>query len=149
MSLARLIYVSEPQLDPAKGSILTQIASIMSSSRRNNKAADITGALVYDESWFLQVLEGDRRAIWETFARINEDERHAGCLLVEMTEAPDRLFRNWWMGLATRDAMTAPAFKPYLVGDVLRADVMSARDILALMSGLAKLGLRREMRSAA
>ena len=149
MALARLIYVSEPQLEPAKGSTLTQIAAIMSSSRRNNQAADITGALVYDESWFLQVLEGDRRAIWQTFARINEDERHAGCLLVEMMEASDRLFGNWWMGLATRDAVTAPAFAPYLVGDVLRADAMSARDVLALMKGLAKLGLRREMRAAA
>ena len=149
MALARLIYVSEPQLDPAAGSTLAQIATILSASRRNNEAANITGALVYDEHWFVQVLEGDRRAIWQTFARINEDERHAGCLLTEMADVDRRMFGNWWMGLATRDAVTAPAFLPYMSKGVLRADAMSGRDVLALMSALAKLGLNRDMHAAA
>jgi hypothetical protein len=149
MALSRLIYVSEPQLDTANGSIIAQLGSIMSASRRNNEAADITGALVYDESWFLQVLEGERHSIWQTFTRINEDERHGGCLLVEMVDTDHRLFGNWWMGLATRDAVTASAFLPYLDRGVLRADAMSGRDVLALMTAVAKLGLNREMRAAA
>ena len=149
MALARLIYVSEPQLDPAAGSTIAQLASILSLSRRNNEAANITGALVYDESWFLQVLEGERRAIWQTFARINEDERHAGCLLLEIVDANWRMFGIWWMGLATRDSITAPAFLPYMSAGVLRADAMSGRDVLALMGALAKLGLNREMHAAA
>ena len=128
---------------------LPQIASILSASRRNNEAANITGALVYDEHWFVQVLEGDRRAIWQTFARINEDERHAGCLLTEMADVDRRMFGNWWMGLATRDAVNAPAFLPYMSKGVLRADAMSGRDVLALMSALAKLGLNRDMHAAA
>lgn len=149
MALARLIYVSEPQFDAAAGSTITQLASILSASRRNNEAAGITGALAYDESWFIQVLEGERRAIWQTFARINEDERHAGCVLIEMADVERRMFGNWWMGLATRDAVTAPAFLPYMMNGVLRADAMSGRDVLALMTALAKLGLNRDMRAAA
>ncbi len=149
MALSRLIYISEPQLDPAHGSTVSQLAAIMAASQRNNRAADITGALAYDDNWFLQVLEGDRRTIWQTFGRIAEDERHAGCLLVEMTEIEARLFGNWWMGLATRKADTAAAFGPYLVNGALRADLMSARDILALMTALAKIGLGRDMRVAA
>ena len=149
MALSRLIYVSEPQLDPALGSTIAQLATILSASRRNNEAANITGALAYDESWFIQVLEGERRAIWQTFARINEDERHAGCVLIEMADADCRLFGNWWMGLATRDAVTASAFLPYMMNGVLRADAMSGRDVLALMAALAKLGLNRDMRVAA
>ncbi len=149
MALARLVYISEPQLDPVAGSTIAQLGSIMAASRRNNQAADITGALVYDESWFLQVLEGERRAIWETFNRIGEDERHADCLLVEMVDIDGRMFGNWWMGLATRDTSTAAAFLPYLDKGVLRADVMSGRNVLALMTSLAKLGLNREMRAVA
>ena len=149
MALARLIYVSEPQLDPVNGSTIAQLASILSASRRNNEAANITGALVYDEHWFIQVLEGERPAIWQTFARIGEDERHAACLLVEMVDADRRLFGNWWMGLAARDTVTAPAFLPYMSKGVLRADAMSGRDVLALMSALAKLGLNRDMHAAA
>lgn len=147
MQLARLIYISEPLLDQAHGSLVSQLASIMSVARRNNKASNITGALVYDEFWFLQVLEGERRSICHAFDRISEDERHTGCLLVEMAGVDDRLFGNWWMGLATRDSQTAPAFAPFVRNGTLRADIMSAHDVVTLMTALARLGLRREMRS--
>ena len=147
MKLARLIYISEPLLDHRHGSTVSQLASIMSVARRNNEASNITGALVYDERWFLQVLEGERRSIWHTFSRINEDERHTGCLLVEMTEVRDRLFSNWWMGLATRDSRAAPAFSPFVKDGMLRADLMSAHDVITLMSALARLGLRRELQA--
>lgn len=149
MALARLIYVSEPQLDPAHGSTITQLGAIMAASRRNNEAAGITGALAYDESWFIQVLEGERRTIWKTFARIGEDDRHTGCLLIEMADIEARLFGKWWMGLATRGIDTVATFLPYLVNGALRADTMSARDILTLMAALAKIGLNRDMRTAA
>ena len=149
MALSRLIYISEPQFDAADGSTLSQLASIMSASRRNNKARNITGALVYDESWFLQVLEGDRRAIWERFSRINEDERHGGCLLMEMVDVETRLFGNWWMGLASRNTSTEPVFAPYLVNGALQADSMTAQAVLDLMTALSHVGLSREMRDAA
>lgn len=149
MALARLIYVSEPMLDPVRGSTVAQLTSILASSQRNNQAAAITGALAYDDAWFLQVLEGERRAIWQTFQRIDDDERHGGCLLIEMVDVEQRLFGNWWMGLATRDAVTAPAFRPYLRRGSLQADTMSGRDVLALMIALAKLGLNRKLRAAA
>ncbi len=149
MPLSRLIYISEPQFDAAEGSTLTQLASIMTASRRNNKASNITGALVYDQYWFLQVLEGERRAIWERFSRINEDERHGGCLLIEMADVEDRLFGNWWMGLAARNTTTEPVFAPYLVNGALQADAMSAYAILGLMTELSRVGLSREMHSAA
>lgn len=149
MALSRLIYISEPLFDAAEGSTLTQLASIMSVSRRNNKARDITGALVYDESWFLQVLEGERRAVWERFSRINEDDRHGGCLLVEMVDVETRLFGNWWMGLAARNASTEPVFAPYLLNGALRADAMTAQAVLGLVKALSHVGLSREMRDAA
>ena len=43
MVLSRLIYVSEPQLDPAHGSAVSQLAAILAASQRNNRAADLTG----------------------------------------------------------------------------------------------------------
>jgi hypothetical protein len=147
--LNRLVYISEPQFDPARGSSLSQLSQIMATSQRHNQAAGVTGALVYDEAWFLQVLEGERRAICQTFSRINEDERHANCLLVEMTEVATRSFANWWMGLATRDATTASAFAPYLKHGTLQAESMSARDKLDLIVAVSKLGLRRDVRVVA
>ena len=149
MPLSRLIYVSEAQIDPAEGSLFSQLAGIMKASIRNNQASGVTGALVYDDAWFLQALEGERRAVWRTFERINSDERHANCLLIAMSEVGERVFDNWWMGLATRDADTAAAFRPYLRGGMLHPPEMSAEEILGLMRELAKHSLRRQMRNAA
>ncbi len=145
--LSRLIYISEPCLDRAHGSTIAQLASIMASSKRRNQAASVTGALIYDEASFLQILEGDRRVIWQTFSRIADDERHAGCLLVEMVDVAERSFGNWWMGLATRNETTAAVFEPYLVHGCLQADMMSAADILKLARALARMGLKRDLQS--
>lgn len=147
MALSRLIYVSEPQFDPSAGSPIVQLSGIMSASKRNNAAADITGALVYDESWFIQALEGDRHAIWRTYKRIEDDDRHATCLLVEMIDTEERLFGNWWMGLCARDAFNEQFFAPFCRHGRLCADMMSAHDILELMVALSHRGLHREMRT--
>ena len=149
MSLARLIYISENQIDPARGSMVSQLSEILAASNRNNRASGITGALVFDDKWFLQALEGERRAVWKTFERIGEDDRHAGTHLVELIDVDTRLFGNWWMGVATRTATTEAAFRPYMRGGFFAPESMSARHILDLMLGLSRIGLHREMRAAA
>ena len=100
MPLSRLIYISENQLDRTNGSVLKELSAILSASNRNNRRAGLTGALVFDDMWFLQILEGERRNVWETFNRISEDERHSRVLLVEKRDVSERVFGNWWMGLA-------------------------------------------------
>jgi hypothetical protein len=84
MPLTRLTYYSENQLDPAQGSVVAQLAKILSASNRNNKPGNITGALVFDDLWFLQVLEGDREDVWHTFERIKDDERHSRVTLADV-----------------------------------------------------------------
>lgn len=148
MPLARLIYISENQLDPARGSMVRQLGDILGASNRNNRANDITGALVFDDKWFVQALEGERRAVWRTFERIGEDERHAGTNLIELIAVTDRLFGNWWMGAATRSAATEAAFRPYLRNGLFSAQDMSARDVLDLMLCLSRVGLNRAMIAA-
>ncbi len=149
MPLARLIYISENQLDPAHGSMVSQLGTILAASNRNNKALGITGALVFDDKWFLQALEGERRAIWKTFERIGEDERHAGTHLVELIDVERRLFGNWWMGAATRTTSTEPAFRRYMRDGFFAPEAMSAQHVLDLMLSLSRMGLHREMLAAA
>ena len=149
MPLSRLIYLSENRIDRADGSMLRQLGSIMATSQRNNAAAAITGALIFDDGWFLQVLEGDRRAVWRTFERIAADERHGGTLLVEMVDVSARLFGNWWMGLAVRSAATSSLFRPHERFGVFSPVEMSGRQVLDLMVGVAKLGLCREVAAEA
>lgn len=148
MPLTRLIYYSEYQIVPGEISALGQLNLILSSANRNNQRLGLTGALIFDELWFIQALEGSREAVWRTFQRICEDERHACAVLVEMREVKERCFANWWMGLATRNDRTETVFAPYLRNGHLSPVTMSADTMLELMVALAKLGLSREVTNA-
>jgi hypothetical protein len=145
MPLSRLIYYSENQLDPQKGSLLTQLNDILKVSKRNNKALGVTGALLFDDLWFIQVLEGHRADVLKIYDRLKQDDRHAKITLVELCDIKGRMFGNWWMSLATRNDATLPAFAPHLRKDRLRPDRMTAAQLLTLIGEVAKLGIQREI----
>ena len=149
MPLCRLVYISENNLDPLQGGVVRQLADILGASNRNNSASQITGALIFDDMWFLQALEGERQALWAKFERIREDERHANVMLVEMVEIQQRLFGNWWMGLAKRSGETEHLFARHVRHGRFRADTMSAKEIVALMEALSVFGLQRVIATAA
>jgi hypothetical protein len=70
---------------------------ILSVSRRNNRAAGITGLLVSGGRRFLQVLEGPDQAVLTTYARIQTDPRHRAFVLVTCQPVADRAFGDWSM----------------------------------------------------
>jgi hypothetical protein len=145
MPLSRLIYYSENQLDPHNGPILTQLKNIVAVSKKNNQAQDITGALAFDDLWFIQTLEGERITVLQTFERLKEDERHANIMLVELRDIDQRLFGNWWMGLATRNEITMPGFEPFLQNGRLMPHGMSGEQFLTLITSVAKLSESRKI----
>ncbi len=55
------------------------------------------------------------------------------------------MFGNWWMGFATRNQVTYPAFAPYLREGRLQPRVMTPDALLTLIAEVAKLGLEREL----
>jgi len=73
------------------------VDSILASSTRNNLANDITGVLVATETHFLQVLEGEYKAVNETFERIARDTRHDTVQLISFIEAKERKYSEWSM----------------------------------------------------
>ena len=145
MSLYRLLYVSENQIEAGQGALARELSSILKASNRNNRPLGLTGALVFDDLWFLQVLEGERDDVWRTFERIRTDPRHDGVRLVEFLEVEERTFGNWWMGLAMRNERTRPHFAPFVQNNVLQVKTMRPAQILGLMRALAGLGLHREL----
>lgn len=68
----KLVYASEShhQLN------MQEIHDLLSVSRKNNKRSGITGKLIYCYMNFIQVLEGDKDKVSETFEKINSDPRH-------------------------------------------------------------------------
>jgi Sensors of blue-light using FAD len=113
-----------------------EMSSILSSARRNNQAADITGLLLFNGKRFLQVLEGPADAVTATYARIAQDPRHRAQVVLSRKRVAQREFGDWSM--AFRDGKTAPGDALYeaisaKVADAhpsLRAEVMAfARNI--------------------
>lgn len=89
------------------------IDDVLITSRRFNKANDITGCLLYFNGQFLQVLEGKKAVVQELFGKIKKDKRHKNVLLLSEEIVKKRIFENWSMAYCEYDEK-ASDFKSYL-----------------------------------
>jgi len=93
MSLIQLIYMSDlVNQDEA------EIAPILQSCHYYNQINGITGMLLYSEGNFLQILEGKKEDVHETYDRICEDPRHCHIVFLSEEETNERSFAHWSMG---------------------------------------------------
>lgn len=112
MSLIRLIYVSSSHHDLET----EELDRILASSVRHNSPQAVTGMLLYARGSFMQVLEGEERAVEETFARVEKDPRHTAIVVIERAPIAEREFERWSMGFRRLDAGDAernPAYAPF------------------------------------
>jgi hypothetical protein len=91
--MRQLLYVSNTQPDLTPG----VLDDILTASRRNNAMMGITGLLLYIEGGFLQMLEGEERALRELYGRVAADRRHHDLRLILDREAGVRAFPDWSM----------------------------------------------------
>jgi hypothetical protein len=70
---------------------------ILAASRRNNAADGITGLLLYHDGNIFQVLEGPEDTVRTCYARIEQDSRHTGCIVLLSQPMRDRNFASWDM----------------------------------------------------
>ncbi len=113
--LIRLLYVSRA-VGPQTTSVTT---SILGTAQTHNREHGIGGVLCQGQGLYLQVLEGERRAVNRLYANILRDPRHTDCELLHLEEAPQRRFADWSMAhVVLRDDdpmihMQHPEFDPY------------------------------------
>lgn len=102
MKNVRAIYTSRMSEDVGE----QQIQDILTVSRRNNKDYHLTGMLCFGARQFLQCLEGPRKEVNETYARIIADPRHKDVVLLSYRETGTREFGDWSMGYVPESAIT-------------------------------------------
>lgn len=73
------------------------IAEIGEVSSINNERDQISGALLYMEGEFLQILEGEEEILMNTYQRIDADERHKQSNLLFYGPIESRTFKSWNM----------------------------------------------------
>jgi signal transduction histidine kinase len=93
-NLYQLVYASKA----VDGFSEKDLIEILSTSRRNNKELKITGALVYNKGYFLQLLEGDRETVETLFNVIADDVRHEKVNSFFRCKVSNRIFPDWYMG---------------------------------------------------
>ena len=106
-SLFRLLYRSRSGVAGGPAEVNREIEAILIASRRNNREAGVTGALMFTRSLFVQALEGPAQAVETTFDRICYDLRHTHLEIVECGPILERGFGGWSMShLVPNGSMT-------------------------------------------
>ena len=129
MYLTRLLYYSERNSD-----IDLDIEQLLYSARDYNGRSNITGALWFDGSYFVQVLEGGRKAVSETYHRIARDRRHHGIELVSCEAVDSRLFYQWRMAYFADTADNRSRVMKYSGKDKLVPSEMSGASLLHVLA---------------
>jgi len=93
----QIVYASTASKDFS----LADLKGLLVGARLRNRTLGVTGMLVFHNGSFLQALEGEKRAVNETFARIESDRRHRDIVLLHRGPGPEqRVFGDWSMGFA-------------------------------------------------
>lgn len=92
--LKYVVYTSVPVRKMLPG----DLESILFTSRERNRAAGITGVLLFRNNCFIQFLEGPPAAIDELMTRIAADDRHSRVRVLLTEPAAERSFADWKMG---------------------------------------------------
>ncbi len=107
--MIRLIYASRM----TETCEMESLQEILQVSRKNNSAANITGVLIYDPSFFLQCLEGPKEVVNKLYQKVLADDRHKDETLLEYANIQERTFGNWTMGLLRTANLDQDTLKSY------------------------------------
>lgn len=88
----QLIYISTPTTEVSKAT-----SEFVPVALEMNHQNQISGMLLSGESFYLQLIEGDRTCINRLYKNIISDKRHAHPILLRYTEIKTREFGNWSM----------------------------------------------------
>ena len=110
MSLKSLLYVSRCRLDAenARG----KVDDIVHVAASRNASLSVTGALVFTEVHFAQVLEGPPEAVDELMSSILRDSRHQDVQVLRSTHVPSRRFSQWSMAYAGPSRYVSGLIRP-------------------------------------
>lgn len=144
--LMRVVYFSRNTIRTSPEAMKWEVDGILEQSQRNNARVGVTGALIFNNGVFGQVLEGPMEAVELTFDRIQADPRHKEVTVLDIKPIAAPSFSGWSMGFVGADEATCEIFKDLAP----RADLTEmARRGDAVFDMLRDLALRNELHDRA
>ncbi len=92
--LSQLVYVSNRKPTCKQ----EEIDKILNSCKKNNPSLNITGVLLYSDTKFIQLVEGDAKVIMDLYDKIKKDTRHSNPMMISYNAIAVKSFPNWHMG---------------------------------------------------
>ena len=139
-SLYRLIYCSRNVIARLVPGAVTEqaIRSILATARQRNKTDNVTGALLFTNAGYAQVLEGPREVVERTFERISADPRHTDVTVLSFTPTERRSFPDWPMGFSGQTSPGAADPLEHLLADATFSGprATTGSDVLRLLEKL-------------
>lgn len=106
----------------------SDLPGLLRAARGRNEERGVTGILLFDGAYFLQMLEGPEEAVQALFARISRDPRHGQVVLLLEDHAPRRRFPKWGMRLVDVRAHPQGLLDATLAGGMLRGAEARSED---------------------
>ena len=100
-ALYSLSYISRCRIPPWE--LAAELRHIQETSIENNRAAGLTGKLIYRHGHFVQRLEGLRYAVEETMDRIRDDHRHDNLKILSSHSIEQRMYTDLQQLLVVTD----------------------------------------------
>lgn len=72
-----------------------EVQQLLAGSKRDNNKKDVTGILLYSESNFFQVLEGEKKTVLDLYDTIQQDKRHNNLIQIFGKEINNESFDGY------------------------------------------------------
>lgn len=92
--LSQLVYVSNRKTSCTQ----EEIDKILESCKRNNPSLNVTGVLLYSDTKFIQLVEGEANVITGLYDKIKADPRHTNTVMISYNPIREKSFPSWHMG---------------------------------------------------
>lgn len=135
-TLYSLAYFSRNAISEAGGDLVREIDRILAVARDNNRRQGVTGALLFSDGCFAQVLEGPLAAVEQVFETIQCDPRHRDVTVLSFEPITERAFANWSMAFAGTDAVVPGKLSGILPSADAVAGEPAGRDLIVVLREL-------------
>lgn len=135
--IVSLLFISDSLLQADERE--RELQDIVTTTMRNNGWLQLTGALIYSQTRFTQLIEGPAGSVDLMMARIMADPRHANIRIVARDRRRERRLPGWKLAYSGKSLFVERAIEA-LVEEGLNGDDRAARieRLLALVTGLGR-----------
>ena len=130
--LVNMTYVSRANPEVSA----KELGDILQQAQDNNTLNGITGMLVFNNSYFLQTIEGPRAQINRLLYSLIADQRHHDLQLLETRELTHREWSKWSMHFASSTKANEAIYFKYSTTLDFNPYLLSAESVRGLMSEL-------------